>query len=113
MSGSDFQLIPLHELSAYELEDLREEFVEYFNDSEEFYDFIDMQIKYHPRGIRRDEFVTSVGNFALYNAMNGLRKKLGEDIVKEHQTESGDVFYSLGDMPSGVDFTGVDLYRES
>ncbi len=101
----EFNLIPLHELSAIELEDLREEFWEYFNDSEQFYDFIEMQIKFYPRGLRRVDFAENVANFAFSNVMNGLRSKLGEGAIKEHQTDSGDLFYSLGEI--GIDF-GVD-----
>lgn len=98
-NDSNYQLIPLQELSAYELETLREEFVDYFNDSEEFYDFIEMQMKWHPQGIRRDDLMNYIGNFALNNAMNGLRRKLGEDVIKEHTTDDGITFYSLGDKP--------------
>jgi len=102
---NDHILIPLHELSAYELETIYEDFESYFRSQDEFLDFVNMQIKYYPRGVKAKDFGENVASFAMNSAMAALSEKIGLGVVKEHQTDSGDIFYSLGEI--GIDF-GVD-----
>ncbi len=97
--------VPLHELTNEDLDSIYLQFDQYFINRGEYDQFMNMQVKFYPRGIMGRDLTENIANFALTNAMNGLREKLGPGVVKTHQTDSGDLFYSLGEI--GIDF-GVD-----
>lgn len=104
MTMSEDFIIKLSELSDIGYEELFREHEMFFTDEQQFYDFFEMQLKYYPRGIKYSEFLENTKTFALNVAMNGLRQKLGLDAIKEHTTDDGDTFYSLGTIPENLNF---------
>lgn len=91
--------IHFKELSADQVESIYDQFRENFADKHEYEEFMRVQEVYHPHGIEYEEFVNKIANFSLYNTMNALRNKLGTDAIKEHTTDDGMIFYSLGNVP--------------
>lgn len=98
---NDNQLIPLFKIidNKRELETLFSEYVMFFDEYKEFVDFLKMQLKFYPRGILRKELAENIANYSVNATMNKLRQKLGNDVIKEHITDDGTTFYSMG----GVD----------
>lgn len=94
----DNQLIPLFKIieNKRELETLFSEYVMFFDEYEEFVDFLRMQLKFYPRGIVRRELAENIANYSVNATMNKLRQKLGNDAIKEHTTDGGYTFYSMG-----------------
>jgi len=103
---NDNQLIPLFKIieNKRELEALFLEYTIFFDEYEEFVNFLKMQAKFYPRGIVRKELAENIANYSVNATMNKLRQKLGNEAIKEHTTESGATFYSMG----GVD---EDLFK--
>lgn len=99
---SDDFVIKLSELTDIGYEELYREHEFLFTGEEQFADFLDMQSKYYHNGIKYSEFLENTKTFALNVAMNGLRQKLGLDAIKEHTTDDGDTFYSLGMIPENL-----------
>lgn len=92
-------LIFFKELSTEQIDDIYDQFRENFADKAEYDEFISHQSRLYSNGIKYQDFVNNIANFSMYNLMNSLRNKLGNDAIKEHMTDDGSVFYSLGDVP--------------
>lgn len=96
----DNDLLELSKFSYDQLQDLYMQFIDHFKDEKEFDEFVTMQNRYYPKGVRYTQFVDNIGNYSVLNVMNSLRKKLGQDAIKEHMTDDGTIFYSLGRAPN-------------
>jgi len=95
---SEFQFIPLQELTPEDKNGLFSEYTKIFTDRKEFDEFYDMQSNFYVKGIRRCDFEENAKRFAISVVVNGLQTKLGKDLgIKIHQTQDGDEFFSLGD----------------
>jgi hypothetical protein len=101
---NDNQLIPLFKIidNKREVETLFSEYVMFFDEYEEFVNFLKMQLKFYPRGILRKELVENIANYSVNATMNKLRQKLGSDAISEHVTEGGTTFYSMGKVDKGL-----------
>lgn len=95
---SDSQLIPLFKIieNKNELNKLFLEYTMFFDEYDEFVNFLKMQLKFYPRGIIRKELSNNITSYSVNSTMNKLRQKLGSDAIKEHTSEDGTTFYSLG-----------------
>jgi hypothetical protein len=95
---SEFQFIPLHELTPEDKTELFGEYAKIFTNRTEFDSFYNMQSNFYVKGIRRQDFEDNAKRFAISMVVQGLQSKLGNDLgMKIHQTQDGDEFYSLGD----------------
>lgn len=94
---SEFQFIPLQELTQSDKDELFQDYSKIFTDRQEFDDFFEMQSKFYVRGLTRQDFEDNAKRFAISMVVQGLQSKLGSDLnIKVHQTMDGTEFYSLG-----------------
>lgn len=67
----------------------------YFEDLDQYKDFLKMQAKFYPQGIEFNTFFDNVQTFALANVMNSLNEKIGQGKIEAIQTDDGTEFYKL------------------
>lgn len=98
----DNQLIPLFEIinNDVEIALLHSEYDFFIGNFNEFKQFLQMQSKYYPRGILRKQLSENIANYASSVTITSLMKKMGEGVIKEHVSDDGTTYYSLGD-PEG------------
>lgn len=98
----DNQLIPLFEIinNDVELAYLHSEYDFFIGNFEEFREFLNMQNKYYPKGILRKQLNENIINYSSSVTITSLMKKMGGGLIKEHTTDDGTTYYSLGD-PEG------------
>lgn len=97
---NDSQLIPLFRIlhSEQEIKRLYGEYSTFFEEYKEFESFLHMQNKFYPNGIIRKDLTENATNYSISATLNRLRQKLGDDAIKEHVTDDGTTFYSLGNI---------------
>lgn len=93
------QLIPLYRLldNKPEMMLLYKDYEKLFESFEEFIEFCRMQSKYYPTGITRAIFFENATEYSVNATMLSLKNKLGNGFVKEHTTDDGTTYYSLGE----------------
>jgi hypothetical protein len=93
------QLIPLFKIveSDYKIAELHLEYEYFIADFNEFKQFCLMQSKYYPRGVIKKQFNENVVNYCSSVTLTNLMKKLGNGYIKEHTSDDGTTYYSLGE----------------
>jgi hypothetical protein len=93
------QLIPLYRIidSKPEMAALYEEYKRLFESYEEFMDFCKMQVKFYPTGITRMVFLENATNYSINSTILSLKNKLQNGLIKEHTSDDGTTYYSLGE----------------
>ena len=93
------QLIPLYRIidNKPEMILLYEEYKRLFESLEEFIEFCRMQLKVYPTGITRFVFLENATNYSINTTMLSLKNKISDGLIKEHTTDDGTTYYTLGE----------------
>lgn len=93
------QLIPLYRIvdNEPEMMALYKEYDRLFESLEEFTDFCKMQAKFYPTGITRMVFLENATDYSFNATLLSLRNKIHDGLIKEHTTDDGTTYYTLGE----------------